>query len=272
MGLGSWWKLKRMQERARTYIFHIFRADGKSLVLHPFRTPEKLTAALEQTEVTGRYGGDPHVDELHRLRAELYGLIDSAVKRRLADVRFIPKFLISSAVFLVSYFFFSFVVQDPVPMVDELVISIALAVLAYIILGRRDARSEGAAHRRLGLVAVIDGILFTESEFVKRAEATLHVNESRGIGEMLREIITPSLQELGEEEREEAVQFLALLEGRFDSRRLKREERLLKRLAATPEALPAGEKLASRVKPRDFDFPLYAVYKSLKRSVMDRKS
>ncbi len=256
-----------MSESARTYIFHLFRADGKSLILHPFRSAEKLTAALEQTSVVGRYGRDPSVESLSAFRAEIYRLIDLAVKRWLADSRFIPKFLIAAAAFLVSYFFFSYVVHDPIPVLNA-VLAIAVSAGAFVLLGRRDARSDAAARKRLALVEIADKIQFLESEFVKKAEEALHRNEARATEEIAGEIVTPSLQELGAQEREEALQFLDLLEGLLDPRRLRREERVVRRLASGDRAA-VGDGLRELMVSRNFDLPLYAVYRSFKKSITE---
>jgi hypothetical protein len=259
-----------MEEKSTTYIFHVFRADGKSLLLHPFDGPEKLASALEKGEIIGRYGREPHIQTLMAFREEAYGLVDSAVRRRLSNRRFIPKFLLSSLLFFLSYFIFSYAVPDPIPVIDELVISLAIGVLTYLLLGRRDARSQKASLTRCAFMEAVDRIRFTESEFVIKAEGALHRNESREIGDVVRETIEPSLQNLTEEEREEAIQFLLFLEGRFDSRSMRREEKLLKGFALDKAGASAREEFAVRLRARGFDFPLYAVYKSLKESVSHR--
>jgi hypothetical protein len=207
------------------------------------------------------------VESLSAFRAELYRLIDMAVKRWLADSRFIPKFLITAATFLVAYFFFSYVVHDPIPVLNA-VLAIALAAGVFILLGRRDARSDAAAKKRLALVEIADKIPFTESDFVKKAEDALHRNESRAAAEIAGEIVTPSLQELGAEDREEAVQFLGLLEGLLDPRRLRREERVVRRLAAADRGA-ARDGLQELMINRNFDLALYAVYRSFKKSVAE---
>jgi hypothetical protein len=254
-----------------TFIFHLFRADGKSLILHPFRSPEKLAAALEQTIVTGRYGRDPSVESLSAFRAEVYRLIDASVRRWLADSRFIPKFLISAATFLVSYFFFSYVLRDPIPALNG-VLALAAAAAAFILIGRRDVRSDAAGKRRQVLVEKADRIPFTESEFVKRAEQSLHRIEARALEEVAGEIVAPSLAELGAEDREEAIQFLGLLEILFDPRRLRREERLLRRLSAGSERGAGSEGVRELIGSRNIDLPLYAVYRSVKKSVAELKA
>jgi len=73
-------------------------------------------------------------------------------------------------------------------------------------------------------------------------------------------------QERGEECREEATQFIRNLEGRFDLRRLARQEKNLKKLLR--HSAPAE---GWRLDLKHYDFPLYALYKSLKKTVAARK-
>ena len=78
----------------------------------------------------------------------LFSQIDFAVDRWIQDKRYIPRLLISAFVFMMSYLFFSLVVRDPVPMIDELIISTALTIGVWITLARRDTRSLLAQENR----------------------------------------------------------------------------------------------------------------------------
>jgi hypothetical protein len=255
-----------MNETARTYIFHLFRADGKSLILHPFQSADKLASALEQTQVLGRYGRDPSVESLTEFREEVYRLIDAAVKRRIADARFIPRFVLSAAAFLVTYFFFSVIVHDPIPVLNGF-LSVAAAIACFVLLGRRYSRSDAAAKKRRELTELADRVLFTESGFIRAVEDSLHVNECRSVEEITTEILAPSLQELGPAEREETEQLLSLLEGILDPRNLKRGERVIRKLGANPAPRQGAGGLAELVGSRAMDLPLYAVYRAVKKSV-----
>jgi len=188
------------------------------------------------------------------------------VRHGLADLRFIPKFLIAAGAFVVAYVFFSAVVRDPLPVIDEVVLGIAAAVASFILLGRRDLASRRAAKKRLDLRLVVDRISFRESEFVKRVEEALHSAEGEGVVEVVRRIVEPLEQgsEPGDGDQAEAAQFVGLLERRFNFRKLEREEPGLRRLAARREA-------ARLLAVRKVDFPLYAVYKRFKRTVTGRR-
>jgi hypothetical protein len=261
-----------MAERTKTYIFHIYRRDGSSLFLHPFHPPEKIVEMLAGGPIEGRYGREPQVEELASFRNELYRRIEDGVKRWLADVRFIPKFLIAAGLFVVTYFFFSYVVRDPLPVIDELVLGIVAAVAYFILRGRRDLASKQAVKKRLDLRLIVDRVAFRESGFVKQVEEALHGVETEGAEELIRRIVEPVRQELGEPYREEAGQLIRLLEGRFDLHRLEREERAWRRQVerakpSTGAASGTRRDFGRLLKSKKYDFPLYAVYKSFKKTV-----
>ena len=155
------------------YVFHVYRKDGVSLFLHPFRKIERVHALLTKRPVAGHYGREPRVESLTLFKNELYRIIEQEVKAWVADARFIPRFLMSSAVFLVAFLFLSIVVRDPIPVLDELAISLPLAIVVYILLGRKDMQSDAALKRRIELRTRVDQIVFTESPFVQAIEELL---------------------------------------------------------------------------------------------------
>lgn len=262
--------MENNQQKEKIYIFHIFRSDGQSLFLHPLSNPDKLVAQMENAEVIGKYGREPRVEALTLFRNELYREIETGVKRWLADIRFIPKFLISAAVFVIAYFFLSFVIRDPIPLIDEIAGSLGLSVVLYYLLGRKDISSEKATKKRLILRSAVDKITFRQSPFVKQVEKILHQNESSSINEVIRQILEPIEQQLSESQKEEAAHFIQLLEGKFDFKRIKRKERQFQRyLKGSGDKSQHIHKLGKSIK---LDFPLYALYKSLKKITPKAKS
>jgi hypothetical protein len=252
-----------MAGRDTIYIFHIFRQDGTSLFLHPLTNADKVVAQLEKHHLEGRYGKEPRVEALTMFRNELYRQVELGVRSWLSDMRFIPKFLIAAAVFVLGYFFTSFVIRDPVPVIDELVVALVLAVVVFVAQGKRDMSSKLASKKRLDLRVVVDRTTFQKSAFVGQVEEALHRHEGGSIQEVVQQIVEPARQELGEAFREEAAQFITLLESRFDFRKLQREEKVLRRLLRSATDKDFSRMLAAK----KYDFPLYAVYKSFKKTV-----
>jgi hypothetical protein len=259
-----------MPDEEKTYIFHIHRKDGSSLLLHPLSPPAKVVEILEKEPLEGRYGLEPRVEVLTGLRDELYRQVELGVRHWMAEQRFVPKFLIASGAFVAAYLFFSIVVRDPLPVIDEVVLGLAAAVGSFVLLGRRDLASQRAAKKRLDLRQVVDRIAFRESEFVKTVEEALHSAEGQSVEQVVRRIVEPlgqgaeALPEAEFSAQSEAAQFVRLLEQRFNFRKLEREEPGFRRLATRREA-------ARLFSVRKVDLPLYAVYKSCKRTVGGRR-
>ena len=260
------------EKRELINIFHIFRKDGESLILHPFPTPDKLINCLENGKITGRYGTEPRVEALTLLKNDLYRTVEIAVKSWVSDVRFVPKFLLSAGLFLVSYFFMSFVVRDPIPVIDELAISLGVSILAYFILGRRDIKSDMAAKKRLALRSAVDRITFEESRFVKTLEESLHANESESLESLVHSIIEPAEKtDIDVSEREEAKNFVKACEIMFKLQNVKKDEKVLKRFLESPARKNNLQEIKKWIESKKIDFPLYAVYKYCKEKVAGAK-
>jgi hypothetical protein len=260
------------EQKNPIYIFHLFRKEGDSIILHPFTTPEKLTSALETHEVKARYGSEPRVETLTLLKNDLYRMVEMGVKKWVSDVRFIPKFIISAVIFVVVYFFLSIVIPDPIPVIDEVGIGLAIALVTYFLLGRRDIKSNLAGKRRLTLRTAVDRIVFLESPFVKSIEKNLHENESGTIEEIAQKILEPSAEtELSQQQREEAKHFVRVCEIMFKLHSAKKDEKILRKYLEGSKKNQNLQEIRKWADSKKIDFPLYAVYKRCKQTVSGLK-
>ena len=75
-------------------------------------------------------------------RAGIYEDCRIRILHAVQDRYYIPRLIVSAIVFLVSYLFFSLVLRNGIPMVDELAISIAVCALVYVRM-RRSVLSKG---------------------------------------------------------------------------------------------------------------------------------
>lgn len=256
-----------MGKKERRYIFHLYRADGKSLILHPFLNSDRLRAALETQEIEGRYGAEPPVALLTSFRNDLYRSVEEAVRRFLSDARFVPRFLLSAGAFFASFMILSYAVPDPILIVDELLVAVAAGIGTYMFLGRRDLGSDAAMKKRIALRNSVDQITFVPSGFLERVEKELQRTESGDFEGAVRAILEEQAKpQLAAEERAEAEQFVQLLEEKYRFKRLRREEKVL-RTYASRAASDRGDSLRRWSDTKKLDLPLYAVYKRFKRTV-----
>ena len=250
-----------MSGRQPLHIFHLYRKDGTSLFLHPFLDRQKVMERLEKEELEGLYGNEPRVESLTLFRNELYRIIEDEVKSWVSEARFIPRFLMSAGIFVVAYFFLSFVVRDPLPMVDELAFSLGGGILAYILLGRRDMRSQSALKKRIALRQKVDNIRFVESDFVKEVEEALHAKENESTDSLIGALEAGEVSALTQPESDVARELLQYLEMKFGSGEYKRQEKKLLEKKRDKDL----DGVKRWVQLRKVDFPLFALYVNLKR-------
>ncbi len=246
------------------HIFHLYRKDGTAVFLHPFRRVDRLYALLERSDVRGHYGSEPRVESLTLFRNELYRLVEQEVKGWVSDSRFLPRFLISSAVFLVSFLFLSFVMLTPIPVLDELAISLGLSILTYILLGKKDMQSEGALKRRIALRTKVDAIVFTENDFVKRVEAELIAREGRKPDQLVRELVDADKDLAVADHEQEATQMVEYLDAMFHSHSFRKTEKRLKRMEREDTAY-RHDIMRKWLESTKVDVPLLSLYMDLKR-------
>lgn len=233
-------------------IFHLQRKAGKPLLLHPFDDYSRLLHLDKDTRICGRFGSEPRPETITLLRNDLYRKVELAVKSWITEKRFIPRFLLSSALFLFLYFFFSLAVRDPLPMIDEIAISFALALLLYLYLSRRDTGSREAAEKRIMLREKIDAIYFDYDPLVEEAEKLLIDLESRE-AEALTAFFNKENEGLIVYQHEIEEELVEYLKKRFSGRAYRKQEKLLRK------------ERKKAVLNQNLDLPLYGVYRSMKK-------
>jgi hypothetical protein len=256
-----------MEVDEKITIFHLYRKDGTALFLHPFDSLEKLIQILKRTRIVGKYGTEPRVESLTLFRNDLYRLIEEAVRSWVAERRFIPRFIISAGVFLLAYLFLSFVVRDPLPLVDEILIGVAASVGAYILMSRRDQRSNPALEKRAELKAAVDRIVFSEDAFVRQVEELLQQHDTEPKERLFAELLDRERERLLDIADESVAQeLLSYLEKRFNTKEYRKQERLLSRLQDRNENGRHLESLSKWSEAKKIDLSLFTVYRRVKRS------
>jgi len=255
-----------METKETITIFHVYRKDGAALFLHPFDTPDKLASLLKKFQLRGKYGKEPRVESLTLFRNDLYRMIEAAVKSWVMEVRFIPRFIMSAVVFLLAYLFLSFVIRDPLPMVDEIVIGGGLAVAAYFLLGRRDQRSNLALKARVELRTAVDRIVFIEDPFVREVEEALQRNESESRERVIRQMLDNPSGRFNVADENDVRQMLAYLEKRFSTKDYKKQEKLISRAKSFSPRDTDLELLRRWSESKKIDLSLFDIYRRVKKS------
>lgn len=162
-----------MQTTDSFTLFHLTRKDGTAVFVHPFVRRGSTDQITHDTTLTGSYGREPRVESLTLLRNELYRRIENDVRDWINERRFIPRFLIASAAFMVVFLFLSLVVHDPIPVLDESLFGLGAGIVVFVAVGRRFEQSGVAGQRRVMMRTRVDAVIFSEDPFVVSLENLL---------------------------------------------------------------------------------------------------
>ena len=250
-----------MSEKKLT-IFHINRKNGTSIFLYPFNKKQNLINLLDTNEIVGLYGKEPRIESLTLLRNDLYRLIEQAVKDWSAEKKFLPRFLLSTAVFLLVYFILSVVIKDPIPMVDEIVGGFIAAVLVYVFLVRRDSGSRTSTEMKVRLRTRVDEIVFNEDDFTKDVEQYLqHCETTAGMKHLLMNMMNDESGLMFDySDREKVLEMQNSIKMLFDESDIRKHEKLLKKLSANGDNSAGSSRMIRWMSSRKVDPFLFAVY------------
>ena len=254
-------------------IFHVYRKNGTSIFLFPFSKGQNIVELLEKNDITGVYGREPRVESLTMLRNDLYRMIEQAVRDWTAEKKFIPRFLISTVVFLILYVLMSIVIRDPVPMVDEILIGLVGAALSYAFLAKRDSDSKKATEMKVKLRTKVDEIVFNEDAFVKDAELYLqHCEDSSDMEQLLLNMMKDEKNEMfTHSDKEKVRQFLSSIRLLYNEKEIQKHEKIFSKMAdqENAEFESARRRMVRWMSSRKVDPFLFAVYTKLKSGKRD---
>lgn len=161
----------------------------------------------------GRYGAGEFLEQVQDVKLRLHESLEHRLRARFVGRGFYLRLAAAASAFVAAYFFLSIVVRDPVPLVDELLISGALALILFGYLRRRSERSGEFSRRLVALRAALDRTLFVESPVVDYYEALADECLALGPAVVHKPITPPSA--FTAREREEALALCAALARRY---------------------------------------------------------
>lgn len=256
-----------MKTESTSYItiFHLYRKDGSELFLHPLDNASVILSLKDGLEVVGKYGEEPKISSLTAFRDALYAVVDSAVKSFVQDARFIPNLLVSAAIFMFVYFFMTFSVRDPVPMIDEALVALGVSIFVYFRRIRKDQKRPEAVELRKSLKEKIDSIEFSEDGFVKEVEGELHRYESVSPEKLLESLMVPGDSDFDVSDLDNARQLLAYLDKRFSGKFYRRQERYIDNYRRSDSDVKTLRTVGTLAGMGKIDLSLYMTYLRLKQ-------
>lgn len=186
----------------------------KSIVLHPFLLDRY---SISTTKIfLGRCSVNFNPANADSIRKNLYFAAEQKVQKSIVDKNFTVKLLFTAAVFMIVYFFFSIVVRDPIPFIDEFLLASISAAFVYIYQGRRVKKSQKYLEAIMDSRKLIDSIYFTESPVLYLLEAW--ISEFKTSGAAVFHKPGDSFGQIKDEDRQEAIALCELLASRFRKR------------------------------------------------------
>jgi hypothetical protein len=150
--------------------YRILRDNGEAMYVTPYLGEGKVDATEAVT-----IQSDAPLSPMEKDKASiaLFADIDWSVETWIMEKRYVPRLLLTAGVFLLVYFFGALAVRDPIPMVDELVVSLVVSILFWRFLSRRDVASALARKEKNELkekassaTVVIDSTLIVVENFL----------------------------------------------------------------------------------------------------------
>ncbi len=153
--------------------YALLRKVGSNLYLSPYLKTDNVAELDSETPVMLKSSGMLTKGQKDEASYALYRAIDFSVDRWIQDKQYVPRLLMCAVVFVITYFFMSLAVRDPIPMVDEILISSGLSIACWVILSKRDTRSSRALQRRYELKAKAGSPDYQQEEAIFALESFL---------------------------------------------------------------------------------------------------
>lgn len=246
--------------------YALLRKTGLNLYLSPYLQADKVSQLDPDTPVVLKSSGMLTKGQKDEASYALYRAVDFSVDRWIQDKQYIPRLLICAAVFMVTYFFMSLAIRDPVPMIDEMLVSSGLTIFCWVALAKRDTRSSLAVQRRYELKGQAGSPDYQEQEGLFALESFLQDMASldmQDVSDTLCLVDPKGFELLTEEQKGPwAEEFLELLLLHLKVRQ-KNLYRMYHRVHSVREGKKPNVRLAQRVfhlsMQQKIDLPLLAL-------------
>ncbi len=207
----------------------ILHREGGEMDVFASLSPSDFVTALEENRVEGYFGAYPDMKQIEQVKGKLYVLGEEGSRLQLGERTFYLRFGLSVLVFLALFYFFSYVVHDPVPLVDEVALSLGGAFLFSLWHRRRLERGVRMVQKRIDVKGSIDRVEFRESLFLRELELFLETLEQRPLDKIRENWTREAYHPSAEDNTGMTAEILKSIEQRLGRRALARFGRLIRR-------------------------------------------
>lgn len=135
-------------------------------------------------------------DEEKRLESALSDELMYAIVRYIEDKKYIPRLILSAIVFLLIYFFLSFAVRDPIPLLDEILVSAVITAFFWIYLKKRDKESVVLKIKYKAIEKKIEEENLTYLDFLSDVEHKYSYFSSLELEDLVSQIVSGKIEKI----------------------------------------------------------------------------
>lgn len=150
--------------------FVFILGSKKPHVFHPFAGSDVFESA-ETGSIIGRYGSGDTPRDADSIRKSLYIAMEKGLRRHFLNKGYYLRLALTAATFVLIYLFFSIVIRDPVPLIDELILGSLAAAAVFFASERKALSSPAHIEVLLRMRRGIDAAYFSESRIVDLVES-----------------------------------------------------------------------------------------------------
>lgn len=227
---------------------HIFLIGGDTpIFLHPFFPGSEVFSDTAGLDLVGRYGNGDEPAALQSMRSSLYSAVEKGARGHVLGLGFYSRLGLCALTFVFVYLFFSIVVRDPLPLVDEVLIAGCATAAVWFAMERRNLTHPRHSEALASMRGILDAVYFSESRVVFLLESWRDKALALGAAAYYDAPGT-EVPQLSSEEKTEAQDLCAYLAQRYKSK---------SQVAALWSAITMGKPVGR---------PLDAVFKHLPRA------
>ncbi|MDC7240689.1 MAG: hypothetical protein PQJ50_10045 [Spirochaetales bacterium] len=187
---------------------------------------ENFLGPLEREDLRVLCGTQPEEEDINSVKNQMKLSIEKAVNSWINDSKFLLHILMAAGVFLVSFYFLSYVVRDPLPLVDEIILSALLGGLAFYRLTNQQYQSEKAIQRKLEMEQYLTSLSVEKSPFLEQVELYLEKLADMDEGEVKKIIDSGAVPAFFTSDRKDMLKLIKAAEQYKKKTRFKKGKSL----------------------------------------------
>lgn len=153
-------------------LFLIQRLQDNVLLISR-KSREHFKENLQEGNLEGYFGSYPDKNEREVLKNQLYFLADQAAEKNFQEADYLLRYILTFLCFLLLFFVLSYVVRDPIPLVDEIALSLAGSLFFNLWFRKKRTASQKLEMIKLEMRNDVDSLSFSEQELTRNIELYL---------------------------------------------------------------------------------------------------